>query len=176
MALASHPCLGQLPPTSSATSSRPGQPYPSQHEVTDFFDDGALLPEFPHGFTPGIWGKEKRQKCLGLSRMARPFMTREEGSDGRAVGQGLKSFHLWGAGMPMFRLHVRFSHQRGLLGAIRSGGPGMRAELGQKPEGWPGKGAGGVGSSLWISMSSGRLGKSRASSSRGSRPSFFIRW
>lgn len=42
--------------------------------------------------------------------------------------------------MPMFRLHVRFSHQRGLLGAICSGGPGMRAELGQKPEGWPGKG------------------------------------
>lgn len=31
-------------------------------------------------------------------------------------------------------------------------------------------------SSLWISMSSGRLGKSRASSSRGIRFSFFIRW
>lgn len=39
-----------LPPVSSL-------PYPSQHEVTDVSDDGALLPELLHGFTPGICGR-----------------------------------------------------------------------------------------------------------------------
>lgn len=48
-----------LPPTSSL-------PYPSQHEVTDVSDNGTLLPELLHGFTPGICGKKGEAEMPGV--------------------------------------------------------------------------------------------------------------
>ena len=117
-------------------------------------------------------GKERRQKRLGLSCVARPLVMGEEVSEGCAMGAGSGShFTRGGVGM--------------LASGWASGSPTKKKRQGLCAWGsWhvgrnlkAGQGRGRVGSSsLWISMSSGRLGKSRASSSRGSRPSFFIRW
>lgn len=88
--------------------------------------------------------------------MARPLVTGKRALRVVLSGQGLGATSLWGS----WNAGFRFSHQRGEAGAVCSG----VLACGQKS----GRGGGGRGgSSLWISMSSGRLGKSRASSFAG---------
>lgn len=76
---------------------------------------------------------------------------------------------------PSSRSFLMASHQQSGGGGPRGRGSAARPGPGARGS-WGGWKAAGVGGSLCASTSSGRLGKSRASSSRDSRPSFRRRW
>lgn len=112
----------------------------------------------------------------------RPWIELQGVSDSRIVGEGLETSYFAGNRNAGFRLSNKLSHRvfgegylyREVLAYEQKWNRSLKAS--QKGM-WRGRVAGGKeGSSLWISMSSGRLGKSLASSSRGIRFSFFMRW
>lgn len=114
--------------------------------------------------------------------MERPGIELQGVSDSSVVGKGLETSYLEGNRNAGFRLSNKLSHRvsgKGYLHreVLAYGQKWNRSLKASQKEMWRAREAGGEeGSSLWISMSSGRLGKSRASSSRGIRFSFFIRW